>query len=236
MGQGQNETDRQDELKTLQMSTVLGIDLYHGNALPASSGFHDLYNAGIRFLFHKLTDGDSYTDPTFAPRMQRLETMQDASGQPLILSGAYHFARTGNGVYQADRFLEAASDFPDLALALDWELPDDRKDPMDRPNAEAFVTRVHAKTGKFTLLYASRAFPGEHGIGRGYTGPLAQCPFWLSAPGVKVPKPPAPWSRVAIHQYDWEGRIAGMTGVDLDVFQGTEAELRTFWAVHSVAV
>jgi len=216
------------------LNPIQGIDISHFNVVDSGTGFHGLYNAGIRFIFCKASQGVGFVDPNFKEYSKRIASMKNPDGTPQIYLGAYHFGDDSDPVAQVTHFLHTVAGCSGILPALDWE-SNPNGGTMDRAGAEKFVGRFHEVTGKYPLLYGSRSWFPEHGIGKGYTGILANCPLWLAAYRSVMPAPPVPWKKSAFWQKDDQGRIAGMTGVDLDVFQGTEAELRAFWAAHSVA-
>lgn len=77
-------------------------------------------NAGLKFLYHKATEGIGYTDPSYGPR--RGETK--AHG---VRFGAYHFARpqVGNARAEALHFLSVAKpELGEMVPALDLETND----------------------------------------------------------------------------------------------------------------
>jgi GH25 family lysozyme M1 (1,4-beta-N-acetylmuramidase) len=94
---------------------VDGVDISHHQA-----GSLDLAAAkrrGLKWLYHKATEGDNYTDPNYARRRAEAEK----AGLPF---GAYHFARPekSDAAAEARRFLAVAKPKPgDLRPALDLE-------------------------------------------------------------------------------------------------------------------
>ena len=87
------------------------VDLSHHNGLV------DLKKAstdGIVAVIYKATQGQAYVDPTY----QANRTKAADAG---LLWGAYHFATGGDGVLQADHFLETVQPDTGTLLVLDLE-------------------------------------------------------------------------------------------------------------------
>lgn len=95
---------------------VDGVDLSHHQG--GTLDFAKAKRAGVRWIMHKATEGETYRDPMYATRRDQAKS----AGLPF---GAYHFARPGrdgDAVSEAHRFLLAATPKPgDLRPALDLE-------------------------------------------------------------------------------------------------------------------
>lgn len=68
--------------------------------------------------------------------------------------GAYHLARPGNPVEQANNFLDFADPAPDDLMALDIEGIDPSQ-WMSLDDAEEFARQVHRRIGRFPVLYTN---------------------------------------------------------------------------------
>ncbi|MEN0039827.1 MAG: GH25 family lysozyme [Pseudomonadota bacterium] len=68
--------------------------------------------------------------------------------------GAYHLARPGNPVEQADHFLSFAKPGPDDLIALDIEHDDPRK-WMSLEDGEIFARHIKKRTGRWPVLYTN---------------------------------------------------------------------------------
>ncbi len=68
--------------------------------------------------------------------------------------GAYHLARPGNPIEQADHFLEFTNPAPDDLIALDIE-DNNPREFLSLEDAEIFVRRIHQRTGRYPLLYTN---------------------------------------------------------------------------------
>lgn len=202
------------------MSSVVGYDISHYEA-PAS--FWTAYKAGFILAILKATQGTAYTDPKFFDFLKRLRTIPDQ------LIGAYHFGTDADGTDQADHFMEVSDSLP--LLALDWETTGDAT--MSRGQAEAFVARVEAKTGKWPMLYGGSlikeiTIPAE--------SPLLKCELWI-AQYAPAPVLPAGWAKWRLWQSSGDGAgpephdVPGVgTNVDVNRFPGTADDCRRWYA------
>ncbi len=68
--------------------------------------------------------------------------------------GAYHLARAGNPVEQADHFLDFAKPEADDLIALDIE-ENDPREFLSLEDAEIFARHIHARTGRWPILYTN---------------------------------------------------------------------------------
>jgi GH25 family lysozyme M1 (1,4-beta-N-acetylmuramidase) len=184
---------------------------------------------GAAFILHKATQGTSYA---YTGLYQRRIAAIRASG---VVPGAGHFLSTSDPRGQAHYFLDVIGDPNGLLVQLDWE-----PDGSDRPSpsvARAWVEEFHAQTGGHpVLMYYPHWFWEEQGS----PGGLADLgPLWAShyvsgsgSLGQLAGKVPgswwsgyAGWSRPKILQYTETGRVAGVSNVDFNIFDGTLAEL-----------
>lgn len=192
--------------------TVLLADLSNNNTVTSPTA---IKAAGVTAVWHKVTEGDHFTDKFWKTRARALRLAG-------IRVGGYHFARPENGTAraQARHFCEQLGQitFRDLRPALDLEV-NDRKMPPATLTAWAreFNQEVRRITGVGPVFYSYLSFiqtqlhPAKP-IGYG---------LWLSVFGPDdghdhPVQAPAPWKRVAAHQFTDKGRIPGVQGtVDL---------------------
>lgn len=126
-----------------------GVDLSHHNpvseaALRAAKG------AGVRFVYHKATEGAGYVDPTYAGR----RALAKLVGLPF---GAYHFARParGDAGQEANHFLKVAKPAKgDLAPCLDLETTEGLTMAELRAWAAAWCDVVRKATGVEPVVYS----------------------------------------------------------------------------------
>lgn len=126
------------------------VDLSHHNPVTLD-GLRKARAAGVRAVYHKATEGSSYTDPTYAGRRK----MADAAGLPF---GAYHFARpaVGDAEAEARHFLAVAKPKAgDLLPALDLETTEGLTLAQLRTWAETWCATVaKACGGRRPVVYS----------------------------------------------------------------------------------
>src|SRR5258708_246933 len=109
------------------------VDLSHHN------GNVDLVAAkadGVVGIIQKATQGQANVDPTYEENRKKAS---DAG----LLWGAYHFGTGGDGVAQADHFLDTVDPDDETLLVLDFE-GNPQGPSMGLEEARAFVTHVQA--------------------------------------------------------------------------------------------
>lgn len=126
-----------------------GVDLSHHN--PASlDALRKAKAAGVRFLWHKATEGATVVDRTYAERRKLAAELR-------IPFGAYHFARPGKGdaELEARHFLATAKPKPgDLRPALDLETTEGLTITQLRAWAATWVAVVRKATGVEPVVYS----------------------------------------------------------------------------------
>lgn len=199
------------------------IDLSHHNG---AVDFTALPQAEILGVLHKATQGTRFVDPLYA-------TNRAAGTSAGFFWGAYHFGTGGDGVAQAEFFLNAVQPGQTHLLALDFE-ENDQGPSMSLTEAAAFVTHIQEATGRWPGLYGGHYLKGV--LGNRKDPILANCWFWLSQYG-PTPVVPANWKTWTLWQYT-DGRkgpppheVAGLGPCDRDRFNGDLAGLRRLWNI-----
>jgi lysozyme len=197
------------------------IDLSHHNTTV------DLQAAkadGILGVIHKATQGLTFQDPTYGTNRQQA----NAAG---LLWGAYHFGTGADGVSEAEYFLNFAQPAPGDLLVLDFE-QNTQGPTMTLDDARAFVTHIHQATGQWPGIYGGSLL--KQPLGTSSDPVLANCWLWLSQYGPTAVVP-VNWATWTMWQYT-DGaqgpgpyQVAGIGRCDRDKFNGTAAELTTFW-------
>jgi GH25 family lysozyme M1 (1,4-beta-N-acetylmuramidase) len=127
---------------------VHGVDISHHQ--PGNLDLAGAKRRGLKWLYHKATEGDMYEDPNYARR--RAEAR--AAGLPF---GAYHFARAeskADGTAEARRFITYARPTAgDLRPALDLETTEGLSMAALREFAEAFIAEVERLVGVKPIVY-----------------------------------------------------------------------------------
>jgi lysozyme len=197
------------------------IDLSHNNA---NVNFAAAKNDGVVGVFHKATEGMTFTDPAYAGRKQRALD----SG---LLWGAYHFGTAvGDGASQAQRFLDVVQPDPQTLIVLDFE--ENKGNTMTLDQARQFVTTIHDRLQRFPGLYGG-SFLKE--VLRGGTDPvLANCWLWWAEYG-STPSIPPNWKQYTLWQYtdgvhgDAPHQVQGIGACDRDKFNGDMNALLQLW-------
>jgi len=215
----------------------IGIDTSHWNG---AINWSAVSTNGIRFAFTKATESNWYADDTLGANM----TNARAAG---ILIGPYHFARPTNNTAtaQADFFISVAGKYMTngyLRPVLDLEVEGAAlgKTAMSAW-ANTFCNRVKSLTGVSPIIYTGQYFALDY-----LNTTVTNWDVWIAAwpcsscvwpcpspctPDIQNANPSCiPWTRWAFWQY--AGEVTGLPGcpstTDLDVFNGTLAELQSY--------
>src|SRR6266850_6046881 len=206
----------------MPINVVVDISHHNGNVdLGAAKA------AGLVGVIHKATQGTSMVDNMYQPNRQKAQ----AAG---LLWGAYHFGSAGDGVQQADFFLQKAAPDSQTLLALDFE--PNGNSTMTLAQAKAFVTRVQSVTGKFPGFYSGSLI--KQPLGWNPADPvLSQCFLWLAQYAAAPINIPATWPTWTFWQYT-DGNVGpqphsvdGIGNCDRDQFNGTIEQLQQLWGV-----
>jgi lysozyme len=197
------------------------VDLSHHNG---NVNLQQAKGDGIIGVIHKATQGQTGLDPMY-------QTNRTSAQNAGLLWGAYHFATGGDGVAQAEHFLQVVGSVDNTLLVLDFE-QNPSGSSMSLEDARNFVTHVNEATGRFPGLYSGSYI--KELLGSNKDPILAQCWFWLAQYGPTAVVP-ANWTTWTMWQYT-DGAVgpqphtvAGIGNCDRDKFNGTEDQLRTLW-------
>ncbi len=175
-------------------------------------------------IIHKATQGLVFADPLYAINRAKAQ----AAG---LLWGAYHFGTGGDGVPQAEHFLETGQGGAQDLLVLGFE--HNLQGPsMALEEARAFVIHVQQVTGRWPGLYAGHYLKELLGV---HPDPvLGRCWFWLAQYGPTAVVPPA-WPTWTLWQYT-DGalgpephQVEGIGRCDRNQFNGSVTGLTKFW-------
>jgi GH25 family lysozyme M1 (1,4-beta-N-acetylmuramidase) len=120
--------------------TVKGVDV-------ASYQPTDYSTKGLDFVFIKITEGRSYTNPKWVAQRS---TAREAG----LVTGFYHFIRSGSMSEQADYFLSRIKLAAGDMLALDWE-----DSGVSNAQKDSWIKYVQRKRPDHrVLLYCNRYF------------------------------------------------------------------------------
>ncbi|KAF4410806.1 glycoside hydrolase family 25 protein [Streptomyces lycii] len=107
----------------------------------------DYRTEGMDFAFIKITEGTSYINPKWVAQRA---TARDAG----LVTGFYHFVRSGSMSAQADYFLGEINLAAGDMLVLDWEDPD-----VSNADKDSWLRYTQGKApGHKVLLYCNRDY------------------------------------------------------------------------------
>ncbi len=203
------------------VDSIIDVSHYNGSSLDFSAAAQ----GGIQAVIHKATQGSGPIDPMWTTNRAKVLSAG-------LLFGSYHFGANSDGAAQANHFMAAVGPNTGELLALDFE----RNDPatMTLDQARAFVTTVHAKIGRWPVLYGGAYLTQM--LNGAPDRVLANCPLWLARYGSNAVLP-AGWSSWSLWQYN-DGKTAPVPPpvpgvgqqVDRERYNGDAIDLATFWS------
>jgi lysozyme len=206
------------------MPRIKVIDLSHHNTL---SDLRPAWDAGVRGVIHKATEGSSFTDDMIGARA----TLAKSAG---MLFGAYHFLRAGDMNQQAEFFVEytlaeTEGIYPpeEVLFAADHE-----DHGVSLASLKTFLSKVRQLTGKVPIIYSGNVLKEQLQLADDEIGDY---PLWL-AQYSSTPVLPAGFSKYFLWQYT-DGNagpspksVPGVNPpVDCNDYQGDDAQLANEW-------
>jgi len=191
--------------------TIQGIDVASYQGSPNWSA---VAAAGYQFALIKATEGLTYVNPTLAA------DWNDAKDAGLTRA-AYHFCHPelNDPAAEAAYFLANVTLQPGDLIAADLESGVGNLLAW----VQTFMAALAAGAGFKPLLYSDPGFLAAHGL---HDPSLTPYGLWLADYQSTPPAAPAPWAAWTIWQ-SGTGQVSGVAGpVDLDTFEGTNAELQ----------
>lgn len=158
-----------------------------------------------------------------------------------LLWGAYHLARPGNPVDQANHFLDYARPQPDELMVLDIEAIDPKKF-MSLEDAQIFAGHIRARTGRYPLLYTNHSTAKYIAANRDRYRILSRLPLWYARykPGIRKVFPMGNWDNYSLWQFSAAAncnkrrcpyRVKGtLNDIDVNVAPMDRATLTKIWA------
>ncbi|WP_275791036.1 glycoside hydrolase family 25 protein [Pararhizobium gei] len=158
-----------------------------------------------------------------------------------LLWGAYHLARPGNPIDQANHFLDYAEPRDDEMMVLDIEGIDAEK-YMSLDDAGIFAGHIKARTGRFPTLYTNHATAKYIAANRDRFPVLSRLPLWYARykPGIKGVFPMGNWDSYTLWQFSSASncgkrrcpyRVAGtLRDIDVNVAAMDAETLKSIWA------
>lgn len=158
-----------------------------------------------------------------------------------LLWGAYHLARPGNPVDQANHFLDYAKPQPGEMMVLDIEGVDPEQ-YMSLADAQVFAGHIRARTGRYPVLYTNHSTARYIAANRDKYRILSRLPLWYARykPGIQAVFPLGNWDNYALWQFSAAAncnkrrcpyRVKGtLNDIDVNVAPVSRSELVKIWA------
>jgi lysozyme len=210
---------------------ALAIDPFEGNNIDWDQLATD---KRVVAIIHRATIGDR-ADRKYAER-------RDEAKKRGYKWGAYHFARAGDPIKQADFFLNTVKPAADELIALDLESVDSTKH-MSFDDARIFIKRIKEKTGRYPFVYANNQVLKAISDQYGADNVFSKTRLWYARFKSNVTDfSPATWTTYTIWQFSSEQNCSAANrsaclytvpgteyDMDVDVYNGTIEELRSNW-------
>lgn len=154
--------------------------------------------------------------------------------------GAYHLARPGNPIDQANNFIDFADPAPDDLIALDIEENDPTK-WMSLEDAETFARHIHTRLGRWPVLYTNGSTALYIAENRERYSVLSRLPLWYARykPQIGLHFPKGYWPTYSLWQFSAGAncdarscpyRVPGTPlDIDVNVASMSADELRLAW-------
>ncbi len=197
-------------------TTLKGIDVSY---YQAEIDWTAVRSAGHSFAFIRVSDGTQFDDPRFEGNWAGAR----AAG---LVRGAYQYFRPSEDpVAQANLLLQKMGTLEpgDLPPVLDVEVTEGVSALHVQAKVHKWLETVEAATGRHPMVYTMAGMSGS--VGSTFSG----YPLWVANWGASCPRMPTSWAHWKFWQTSDKGRVAGIhEKVDLDVFNGTMADLQAF--------
>ena len=157
-----------------------------------------------------------------------------------MLWGAYHLARPGNPIDQANHFLDYAKPSEDEMMVLDLEGLDTSQF-MSLDDAEAFARHIKARTGRYPVLYTNHITARHIAARRENYRLLSRLPLWYARyrPDIRGVFPMGNWESYLLWQFSSASNCGGrscpmriegtLDDIDVNTAPMTAAALATVW-------
>lgn len=198
--------------------TVRGIDVSYWQG---TINWDQVAGAGVKFAIIRAGHGLE-ADTIFARNWREARRVG-------IIRGAYHYFEPDLDVTrQANIMISAMSTLEpdDLPPVLDIEDTGGLSASQIVSRARQWIELVEAATGRQVMIYTGKYFWQDN---VGSSDAFVDHPLWIPQYGPTCPDLPSPWTDWVFFQTSSTGRVSGISGnVDLDLFNGDLAALRTF--------
>ncbi len=154
--------------------------------------------------------------------------------------GAYHLARPGNPIDQANNLIDFTEPEPDDLIALDVE-DNDPSQWMSLDDAEIFVLHIHRRLGRFPILYTNGTTAKYIADNSNRYRLLSRLPLWYARykPAIGLHFPKGNWKSYTLWQFSAGAncdakacpyRVPGTSNdIDVNVASMSADELRAEW-------
>lgn len=156
-----------------------------------------------------------------------------------MLWGAYHLGRPGNPIDQANHFIDFAEPGPDDLIALDIE--DNSDEWMSLEDAEVFARHIHARLGRWPVLYTNGNTSRHIADNRDAYPVLSRLNLWYARykPAIGDHFPKGNWTGYALWQFATQVNCSRRScpyrppgtpdDIDVNVAAMTRGELEKAW-------
>jgi len=225
------QTDNFSDRPWLNDKYPLILDPYAPNKVDFEKLITDKRVVGI---LHQASRGLTHKDDKYKSRAVTAK----AKG---LLYASYHLGLNADPIKQADFYLSVIGENKSQPMALDIE--DIGGNNISLSDSELFIKRIFEKTGKYPFVYVNHKVFTEISNKYDKNSVFAKCPLWYARFINTLPKLSKKiWEKVTLWQFASEincrdksnncpYKVPGTANdIDINVFNGTRAELKEFWA------
>jgi GH25 family lysozyme M1 (1,4-beta-N-acetylmuramidase) len=227
------------ELNIIEWDKLITNPRVAGFISKASDGLPEVFDCARKFKGDAVAQCKTMWRKYAVSRelYQTRRMLAKASG---LLWGAYHLARAGNPIDQANHFLDYAKPAPDELMVLDLEGLDGQF--MSPEDAEIFAIHIKERTGRYPILYTNNItarYIAEH---RDELKLLSRLPLWYARykPDTGSAFPMGNWDNYFLWQFSSASncnnktcpmRIDGtLNDIDVNTSPYSRQMLRAHWA------
>jgi GH25 family lysozyme M1 (1,4-beta-N-acetylmuramidase) len=228
------------EMNVIEWDKLAGNTRIAGFISKASDGLPEVYDCSGKH------NGDSVNHcktmwRKYAVSRELYQTRRLLAKSEGLLWGAYHLARPGNPIDQANHFLDYAKPAADEVMVLDLEGLDTDKF-MSLDDAQIFAGHIKARTGRYPVLYANHDTARYIAARRDQYRILSRLPLWYARykPEIKGVFPMGNWDNYYLWQFSSASncsnracpmRIAGtLDDIDVNTAPISRAQLKAVWS------
>jgi GH25 family lysozyme M1 (1,4-beta-N-acetylmuramidase) len=189
------------ELNTIEWDKLVANKRIAGFISKASDGLPEVYDC------RKPHRGDSANHcktiwRKYAVSRELYQTRRLLAKAHGLLWGAYHLARPGNPIDQANHFLDYAEPEADEMMVLDLEGLD-TSEFMSLEDAEIFAGHIKTRTGRYPVLYTNHITAQHIAVHREEYRILSRLPLWYARykPEIKGVFPMGNWDNYLLWQF-----------------------------------